>query len=129
MLEVLRKTITIETSEGNYNLVFCPAVPKGYKALNEVISKHIKLQNMARAISKEDNLAGAVRWIADQAELAEEYIRAIEKAVDYDSFMEVADILEHISVESLSYITVALVTAYNDFYKSELEKLDKELEP
>lgn len=129
MYKTHRKTITIATDEGNHDLTFNPTIPRGWTALANVVSEHIRGIDLARAMAKEDKQAAAVHWIARQAELADMYIDAIGVAVDKDSFGKCHDILRHVDISALASIASAIIGEYTRYHKEAIREAKEGFEP
>lgn len=124
-----RKTITISTDEGDYNLEFNPTVPRGWTAITSVVADHIHGIDFARAMAVQDKEAAAVQWLATQAELADKYIEAIGTAVSPDSFEACHDVLRHVDISALASIANILIGEYSSYHKEALAEAKEGFEP
>lgn len=122
MINIYRKEIILNTSDGDIHIFFSGAQPRGYTALMDAVRSFEKMREEAIGLSKGDkSLAGAF-VIDGEMRCLEEMKSAIQAALLPSEWEKISGIVDYIDISGMLEITSGILNAYIEFYNNRLKE-------
>lgn len=124
-IETYKTVIELKINDKEIDLNINTSLARGWRELQDVISKEMSDADEIKAVLQVDKKAGAGMFITREAENAKLYIEAIQTALKPSEYEKIADIVEYIDIQGLRQIAVEIINRYSAYYEQRIEEFKK----
>lgn len=124
-IETYKTVIELKINDKEIDLNINTSLARGWRELQDVISKEMSDADEIKAVLQVDKKAGAGMFITREAENAKLYIEAIQTALKPSEYEKIADIIEYIDIQGLRQIAVEIINRYSAYYEQRIEEFRK----
>lgn len=121
-IETYKTTIVLKINDTEIELNINTSLARGWKELQDVISKEMSDSEEVKSVLQIDQKAGAAHFITKEAENARLYIGAIQTALNPSEYSKIADIVDYLDIRALRQIAVEIINRYTDYYNKRIEE-------
>lgn len=124
-IETYKTVIELKINDKEIDLNINTSLARGWRELQDVISKEMSDADEVKAVLQVDKKAGAGMFITKEAENAKLYIEAIQTALKPSEYEKIADVIEYIDIQGLRQIAVEIINRYSAYYEQRIEEFRK----